>query len=176
MKPEFYVKPTMDHFGTNYRQMPSQEANCDGYYYKTPVTERDVANLNLLRLAQQLAYSQDPTNLDSYISLQREKRTSGFRYRAVEHGPLSVFEARQCLGDLVNRIYQALSALHDLGFSHLNVHLENICFDSSYSVKFIDLDRAMLTDEVRSNKMQVIMMIGLDWVVYSNLHVWCALP
>lgn len=105
---------------------------CGQYWHKFPVTVSDHRNLT--------TFARWGTGIQNFISL--EHKFGGFRYKAVHHNPLSVEEARLCLGDLVSKIHAALTCLHHMNFCHLDVRLENICFEEDYSVKFIDMDRA----------------------------------
>ena len=56
--------------------------------------------------------------------------------------PLTKFEAKECLCDLLTQTAIALLELHTIGYAHLDVRLPNICFSTDYTVKLIDLDRA----------------------------------
>ena len=52
----------------------------------------------------------------------------GFKYKALLP-PLRVSEAKLHLKDLVNGVVKALNELHSCGIAHIDVRLENICFD-----------------------------------------------
>ena len=63
------------------------------------------------------------------------------------YSPLSVSEAKYCLWSLIAGIREALDELHSFGLSHNDVRLPNICFNSSYQVVLIDMDRCYQCDE-----------------------------
>lgn len=145
--PKFYVtlsNECMASFGNDYEQVEANEAImffAGDTCYKTPIQKQDSANLKIFcrTLSEPL--------LAHFINLAKEPAVKGFKYSKVPHRPLSASEARQCLGDLVGQVHVALDLLHSHGLSHMDVRLENICFDENYKAKFIDLDRSCETDE-----------------------------
>jgi len=47
------------------------------------------------------------------------------------------------LKDYVEGVYSAIQTLHnELGYAHLDIRVENICFNKDYKLALIDLDRA----------------------------------
>ena len=48
--------------------------------------------------------------------------------------PLTKFEAKECLCDLLTQA---------IGYAHLDVRLPNICFSINHNVKLIDLDQVV---------------------------------
>lgn len=60
--------------------------------------------------------------------------------------PLSYEEALQCLGYLVNSTAHAIESLHEYGYAHLDIRLDNICFHVHGGVRravLIDFDYAI---------------------------------
>ena len=55
--------------------------------------------------------------------------------------PLSDRSALRCLGPLIQSTAKAIESLHKLGFAHLDIRLDNICFHSGNPV-LIDFDFA----------------------------------
>lgn len=51
-----------------------------------------------------------------------------FYYDKVKHKPLIPSEARECIGDFLTQLCDALEKLHSLEYAHLDVRLENVCF------------------------------------------------
>ena len=66
-----------------------------------------------------------------------------FRYNKVCYGPLKRDQAKQHLRSLVVKTNCALTELHNIGIAHSDVHLPNICFDTTYNAVLIDLDRCV---------------------------------
>lgn len=63
------------------------------------------------------------------------------QYNKVKHCPLIISEAAKCLKNFVSKVnYVVIEALHREGLAHLDIKLENFCFDDQYSVVLIDLD------------------------------------
>ena len=78
----------------------------------------------------------------------------------VKYAPLEVEDAKWCLGDLVIEIDESIAQLHDIGLSHNDVRLENICFNDSYKSVFIDLERCMVISKMHT-------MFGSSSFMYS---------
>ena len=57
---------------------------------------------------------------------------------------------RDDLAELVKSVDEALKELHAKGWAHLDVRVENICWDGS-QVRLIDLDRAKKRDKKTKN-------------------------
>ena len=70
-----------------------------------------------------------------------------YEYAKVKFSPMNVEYASKCLKALVKSIKAALDELHGLGFSHNDIRLPNICFDSKYQAVLIDLDRVTILSE-----------------------------
>ena len=66
-----------------------------------------------------------------------------YEYPRAKFSSLKLDEASQCLQELVPAIYihVVLNELRDVGYSHNDVRLPNICFTSEYKAVLIDLDR-----------------------------------
>jgi len=71
-----------------------------------------------------------------------------FKYSKVPYGPLTVNDARKCLYTLLMKINTALEQLHQFGFAHNDVRLENVCFSKEFDAIFIDLERCTSVDDV----------------------------
>ena len=69
-------------------------------------------------------------------------KLSFIKFPKVQHSPLTVEEAKCRLRDLIPKVYSALHQLHSaLKIAHLDVRLENLCYDAEMNVVLIDLDR-----------------------------------
>lgn len=49
--------------------------------------------------------------------------------------------AKRCLRSVLEKIQIAIDELHKFGFAHLDIRLENVCFDKELNAVLIDLDR-----------------------------------
>ena len=58
------------------------------------------------------------------------------------YDPLTTEKAYMCLRDLVENMHLALEAYHGAGLAHLDVRLENVCFNENFQPVLIDLDRS----------------------------------
>ena len=63
-----------------------------------------------------------------------------YKYKMVKFGPLARSDAIKCLRALVEGIMKAISELHNLGFSHNDIRLPNVCFNDSYEPVLIDIE------------------------------------
>ena len=89
-------------------------------------------------------------------------------------------EANQCLKDFFCAVAEAIKGLHTSGLAHMDIRLENICFDQDYKPVFIDLDRSEVAYQpVMRNKDINSCMIDQfkstdqnDWVQLGWLVVW----
>lgn len=65
----------------------------------------------------------------------------------VYHDLLLVDEASKWLRNLLGKIHDALEEFHQANFSHYDIRLENICFDTSFNAVLVDVDRYTDIDE-----------------------------
>ena len=144
LSPECCELICSDRNGTQLKSSLHIMVRHQGYIYKVLYDCQEIYNhYVLLRDRIGTAYLQNvvvpekveiPSILDLYVC----------RYQIVDHSPMTVEEARKCLYYLVIGIHKALSQLHSLGLCHNDVRLPNFCFNSSYEVVLIDLDRCAL--------------------------------
>ncbi len=62
-------------------------------------------------------------------------------------GPLSRELSRLHVRDLAFSVWLALCEFHSFGYAHLNVRLENICYNNNNEAVLIDLDNAVNVNE-----------------------------
>ena len=67
-------------------------------------------------------------------------RNMTYRYRRVCYNPMNFDEASRCWPYLVKEVMVALKELHDIGFSHLDIRLPNICFNKNFEAVLVDID------------------------------------
>lgn len=178
----FYIKlpmATMEKFGKDCEQVASKEAimfRADDYYYKIPVVQTDC-----LKLSYYCLFAPAHSELDNFITLTSIPDISAFRYLKVPHNPLSMEEAKLCLGDFVIKTKQALKILHGAGLYHCDVRLENICFKEDYTLTFIDMDRStppnLLSDDCvyPDSCMYDVRLLRsglMDWRQLSCIILW----
>lgn len=176
---KYYIKLSGDEmniYGRNCKQIEAKEAimfYCEGQYYKIPVTKKDNSNLSWYSFA--ILGCND--TFQHFIKLQ--KSGCFYTYKAVKYDPLTTSQARECLGDLVSQIHKALSKLHAI-MCHLDIRLENICFQEDYSLMFIDVDRSTITENVSDDCLypgSCMYKAGfdklLDWLQLGCLVLWC---
>ncbi len=69
-------------------------------------------------------------------------------------------EVRPHLSAFVSLVFAALGKLHGAGYAHLDVRLENICYNDNNKAVLIDLDIAQPLDElVESNHSKSLMYL-----------------
>lgn len=82
---------------------------------------------------------------DEYQFWINIERTEGpwFFYKHLPYDPLSLPEAKLCIKQFVNKVCCLIQTLHDdVKWVHLDIRLENFCFDSCMEPVFIDFDRS----------------------------------
>ena len=108
-----------------------------------------------------------------------------FTYQCLPHNPLTCSEARQCLINLYSDVCAAIHTLHDnLHLAHLDIRLDNICFDQQYKPVFIDIDRAesrsVLPSLLGSSESCMYdttkSCIGNDWMQFGWMLAWILEP
>ena len=84
-------------------------------------------------------------NLNHTLLPLKSLRHENLRFHVFERQmpPLTKFEAKECLCELITQTAIALLELHTIGYAHLDVRLPNICFSTDHTVKLIDLDRVV---------------------------------
>ena len=129
----------ISHFGPGAIQIESYNAiliKAGDLMHKIPLWSQYVASLKSV-------WGKD---LCPYIIL--ESTVGGvrvFTYPYVKHSPLKVHEATKCLvsyRSFYRSLSNAIEKLHrDLKIAHMDIRLENICFNELFDVVFIDVDR-----------------------------------
>ena len=148
------------------------------HIYKYPIGSRGIVALfmasTLLRLEHAIVLS--PVLLRERIF---------FLYEKVPHDPLSISEAAVCLFSFVKEVAKAIEALHQRGFAHQDLRLENICFSKENEPVLIDLDWMCTVHhkpEFFNNSMYKVdfsaeqndwLQLGLiiSWVTHDHGHI-----
>ena len=177
--PKFVVSLSTDdlmYFGSGAEQMPSTTSTlvkCGHSYYKHPFK----ANITLL---WSLSFTDNPLR----ITLFPEKKGDlfFFRYEAVHYDPLTAEDAYKCLREFVQCLHATIKAFHNEGYAHLDIRLENVCFDEHFRPILVDLDRSVLiedgADSYESSCMYRSGKTGneLDYIQLGWLIAWVVEP
>ena len=80
--------------------------------------------------------------------------------------PIKQETARSNIASLVSSVVFALNELHEHGLAHLDIRLENVCFDTENRAILIDLDRSQKVDEIVHTVVAKSLMYPIrnDWV------------
>ena len=116
-----------------------------------------------------------------HLTLEQVGVSEFYMYPRVYYDPMNCAEGRQCLKNFYCSVCDILQQLHDiLKLVHLDIRLENICFNQSYQPVFIDMDRAMNVGAVKlpyTASRSCMYVKGrnagrMDWVQLGWLIAW----
>ena len=93
---------------------------CGIEYFKSPVWQGELNALN--------HFSFGSPQLSCAITLHpiMVGLTPFYQYRGMPHDPLTLSEAQVCLHDLVRELVVAIQSIHENGWAHQDIRLENI--------------------------------------------------
>ncbi len=134
-----FVKHT---FGQDAEQLRSGNSivimcSNEGYVYKHVFAMNEMQRLDQLRLSDcSFQYSSKPYDV-KYIDGEMY-----FKYKAL-NVPATKEEARAALRTFVHDLVEAITELHEVGYAHLDIRLENVCFNECKHAILIDLDRSV---------------------------------
>ena len=134
------LSPTdLGYFGHGYEQVPSRSSILvcnEEYYCKLMWDTKSGAQIMRILAAVDMPGVLVPVMLPQFLG------TLIIAFNRLPYSPLTVNEAKQCSIHFVRQVHLAVKSLHDnLGFAHLDVHLENVCFNGQFDPMLIDLDR-----------------------------------
>jgi len=141
-------------FGTDSVQVPSLNnvIVCNqSYYFKIYFSNKDMGRVSQLYLSLRC----NPEVVNQIIFPYRDtlpslpdSRPLMLVYKRLRYPPLTRRKAKCCLKHLIPKVHDALVQLHThLRVAHLDVRLENICFNENCLPILIDLDRNAPLDE-----------------------------
>ena len=137
-------------------------------YHKLPITDR------LL-----MVFLQQPRSSQHVIPLQFEEvgESTCFTMPKQPHDPLNHHEARDCLHDLVQEMYDVISRFRQDGWAHQDIRLDNICFTKEFRPILIDLDRVCRVTGGVTEYDTCMYKAGLspsqiDWIQLGWLAAW----
>ena len=89
-----------------------------------------------------------------------------YSYNYLPYGHLRRDEARLCLNDFLERMEKTLNELHNMGMSHNDIRLENVCFDSDFNPILIDFDMSSKTEGIQHENV----MMSRQGCMYSSFN------
>ncbi len=159
-----FVKHT---FGQDAEQLRSGNSivilcSNEGYVYKHVFSQNESDRLIQLRLSDfSFQYSSKPCDMKTYDG------KTYFQYKAL-NVPATKEEARAVLRTFVHDLVEAITELHEVGYAHLDIRLENVCFNECGHVILIDLDRS---DDITSSSFD---NYGSSQMYQSENALWVA--
>ncbi len=88
-----------------------------------------------------------------------------FEYKLLKP-PIPVEQAKSKVMYITSGVILALNELHSFGLAHLDIRLENVCFDHDNTVVLIDLDRSLNVDDT------VTSMLSRPSLMYPFVRGW----
>ena len=134
--------------GINPKQIPSQGAlmvSCGDSIFKRPLWKLPVCVLT--RVVSQLTIVALSRPSQKAITVQIQptliSETFFFKYDCVHYDPMTVEEAKKCLQHFFCEVRSVIGQLHDTyKLAHMDIRLDNICFNQQFKPILIDLDRS----------------------------------
>ncbi len=96
----------------------------EGYVYKHVFSQNESDRLIQLRLSDcySFQYSSKPCDMKTIDG------KTYFKYKAL-NVPATKEEARAALRTFVHDLVEAITELHEVGYAHLDIRLDNVCFN-----------------------------------------------
>jgi len=147
---EFFIPLSQDNlalFPGTAKQVPSKSSiivSTEEFYFKHVLNSEQKLSLVEIEKRSSLLNSEVSSILayDDRIEFGRN-RINFFCFKTLPFQLLSTHEAKDCLIEFVDGVYKALTVLHtSFCFAHLDIRLDNICFNHQFQPVLIDLDRA----------------------------------
>lgn len=135
-------------FGNTACQMESGESIVvmnmpDRVVYKYPLEYRSQSRLNELWAKTMVTDCEFTRFLVPHGKLKR----GYFEFKLLKP-PIKVQLALAMLVKYVSGVVLALKEFHEFGMAHLDVRIENVCFDQDNNIVLVDLDRSQQVDNV----------------------------
>ena len=144
----------LDDFMKGCDQVPSKSSILlfsSGYFWKFPISSE--THLRLHQLSTVRASAPEVSQVlfpkpDDFVYMNMRLKLPIIRFRKLTHLPFRAEDAKHRLPKLIPGIFAALDQMHNhLHIAHLDVRLENICYDAEMKPVLIDLDRWQMADE-----------------------------
>ena len=130
--------------GINPKQIPSQGAimvSCGDSIFKRPLWNLHASVLNFVVERSLSRPSQKASTVQLQPALISE--TFFFKDERVHYDPMTAEEAKNCLQNFFSEVRSVIGQLHDTyKLAHLDIRLDNICFNQQFKPILIDLDRS----------------------------------
>ena len=99
-----------------------------------------------------------------------------FQYRTVRYDPMINTDAKRCLRQFYSGVHNALEKVHnELKLAHMDVRLDNICFNGEFQPILIDFDRAMSTSRAFEEVPYGESCMYPEWVELPEKFDWIQL-
>ena len=134
--------------GINPKQIPSQGSilvSCGDSIFKLPLWNLPVAVLNFVVSRLTVVALSRPSQNAITRQLQPAllSETYFFKYDRVHYDPMTAEEAKKCLQHFFSEVRSVIGQLHDTyKLAHMDIRLDNICFNQQFKPILIDLDRS----------------------------------
>ena len=165
-----YVKDTFTMSAYQVKSGESVVILDDEHAYKCPLSQRATHRLHFL--------SGNPPRFHSYTAsaFPQEVVFLGrpfYKFKRYGH-PLKVQGIRPCKHAFIEAVIRSLQALHnETGIAHLDIRIENVCWDNEGHAVFIDFDRSIEKDVLIKDG--VGNMYG-DSLMYPATATWQSRP
>ena len=120
------------------------------WVYKKPFWYEDESRLQNMSSRLEICKAKRSGCTSKHYAIELENTLlSGsqfFRYQNVPHNPMSDTEVKKCLREFYSRVHTALENVHkELKLAHMDIRLNNICFNDRFQPILIDFDRSLPT-------------------------------
>ena len=118
-----------------------------GFVYKHPFNSNERDRLfSLMMMEASSSRFSKPLELKHYGSVGRQF----FKFH-LYHSPVTREVARRYIVPFVSEVIECVNALHKCDLAHLDIRIENVCFDDQMKAVLIDLDRSDDKNELVMN-------------------------
>ena len=132
--------------GINPKQIPSKGSlmvSCGDSMFKLPLWRRHVSALNLVARTEVSLSRPSQNALTVQIQPASISETYFCKYDRVHYDPMTVEEAKKCLQHFFSEVRSVIGQLHDkYKLAHMDIRLDNICFNQQFKPILSDLDRS----------------------------------
>ena len=137
--------------GINPKQIPSEGSlmvSCGDSIFKRPFWTLHVLQLwklhvSVLNLVARSLSRPSQNAITVQIQPALISETYFFKYDRVHYDPMTGEEAKKCLQHFFSEVRSVIGQLHDTyKLAHMDIRLDNICFNQQFKPILIDLDRS----------------------------------
>ena len=161
---------SMYHFNHQYSSARSIVLNVSAASYKYVMKFVDAKTYTILqRLKQEICHDSVLHYIKQYYQATDSPLIALIYDVLIQ--PLTVMEAKNCLIDFITLLRTTLQSVHDIGFEHCDLRLENICFrqdQDKCSIVLIDVDFGACTKATKDWKSRLMLLAKLS-CLYRNV-------